>query len=42
MHMKLSLNFIYCSVVELVPPIIHSYYIIFIDTVNNWVMVILK
>ena len=38
------LIFFYYSVVELVPPIVHtcSYYIIFIDTVKYWVMVMLK
>ena len=34
--------FLLYSVVELVSLIIHSYYIILIDTVKYWVMVILK
>ena len=41
MHMKL-LFFKFTIYYTVVPPIVHSYYIIFIDTVKYWVMVILK
>ena len=40
MHMKLF--FLITIYYLVVPSIVHSYYIIFIDTVKHWVMVILK
>ena len=40
MHNMKLLFFLFTIYYSVVPPIVHSYYIIFTDTVKHWVMVI--